>query len=281
MLKQVGWEENQDVGSTTMRPSMNFETIKFEKDNNIAKITINRPKALNALNRSVLTELGQCLNAVDEDNELRCLVITGEGDKAFVAGADIKEMENLSSDEAKEFSKLGQSVFRRLEILKIPVIAAVNGFALGGGLELAMGCDFMVASDNARFGLPEVSLGLIPGFGGTVRLSRYVGHAKAREMTYTAKHYKADAALAMGLVSSVVSSDELNETVMKMAKSIASQGPVAVSHAKLAINEASDLAVDAGMEMERSQFGALFATKDKEIGINAFLNKEKANFVGE
>lgn len=260
---------------------MSFETIEFEKNGSLAKITINRPKALNALNRQVLTELNECLNTVDADKELRCLILTGSGDKSFVAGADIKEMEDLNSDEAREFSKLGQSVFRRLEILKIPVIAAVNGFALGGGLELAMGCDFIVASDNARFGLPEVSLGLIPGFGGTVRLSKYVGLAKAKEMTYSARHYKADAALSMGLVSSVVPSEELMATVEKMASGICSQGPVAVAHAKLAINEANDLAVDAGMEMERSQFGALFATKDKDIGIKAFINKEKPNFVGE
>ena len=260
---------------------MSFETICFEKNNNIGILKINRPKALNALNRQVFADLNMLLNQIDEDKGLRCLIVTGEGDKAFVAGADIKEMESLDSDEARDFSRLGQSCFRRLEILRMPVIAAVNGFALGGGLELAMACDFIMASDNARFGLPEVSLGLIPGFGGTVRLSRYVGLGKAREMTYSGKHYKADAALNMGLVSSVFPQDQLMAEAMKMAEGIALQGPVAVGRAKLAINECFDLAVDAGMEMERSQFGDLFKTKDKEIGISAFINKEKAQFVGE
>lgn len=260
---------------------MNFETLSYEKKDFVGTLTINRPKALNALNRQLITELGQFLNEVDEDKDLRCLIITGSGDKAFVAGADIKEMEDLDAAGAKEFSKLGQDVFRRLEVLKVPVIAAVNGFALGGGLELAMACDFILASDDAKLGLPETSLGLIPGFGGTVRLRRYVGMGKAKEMTYTGDHYSSEEAYNFGLVTKILPKADLLAAAEKMASKISKRGPVAVGIAKMAINESGDLALDAAMEMERSQFGAIFKTEDKNIGINAFINKEKPNFKGE
>lgn len=258
-----------------------MELISFEKNGHIGLIKINRPKALNALNAQVLSELNELLNQVDRDKDLRCLILTGEGDKAFVAGADIKEMESLDSSQARAFGEKGQKVFRRLEILNLPIIAAVNGFALGGGLELAMACDFIVASENARFGLPEVSLGLIPGFGGTVRLPRYVGLQKAREMIFTGNHYKADAALAMGLVSQIVPATELLEICIKLAETIAAKGPVAIARAKQSALFSYDVRIDEGMEIERDNFADLFRTEDCKIGLTAFLNKETPKFIGE
>ncbi|MFK8138834.1 MAG: enoyl-CoA hydratase/isomerase family protein [Bdellovibrionales bacterium] len=260
---------------------MNFETIEYAIDKGIGQITMNRPKALNALNRQVLEELNVCLNQIEEDKSLRCLIVTGSGDKAFVAGADIKEMENLDSQAAKDFGALGQKVFRRLEVLKVPVIASVNGFALGGGLELAMACDFIVASSSAKFGLPEVSLGLIPGFGGTVRLPRIVGRNQAREMIFTGLHYDAETAKSFGLVNQVVEPENLKETTLKLAKKISKQGPVAIAMAKEAMNVGGDLGIDEALNVERRGFGDLFKSKDKDIGIQAFINKERPEFIGE
>ena len=233
--------------------NLDYQTIKLEsKDNGVWVLTINRPESLNALNMQVLNDMADALRQISEvDFETaKALVITGAGEKAFVAGADIKEMLDMSNEQAVAFAQKGQSVFHELNLLKIPVIAAVNGFALGGGLELALGCDFMIASDNAKFGLPEVSLGLIPGFGGTVRLTRAVGIRKARELTFTGEMIKADEALRLGIVSQVVPQSELMMAVNKKLEMIISKSPLAVSKAKLSINQAFDLETEKALENE-------------------------------
>jgi len=258
-----------------------MDYIQLDIKESIANITINKEASLNAINIQVLDELNLALDALDKEKDLRCLIITGAGKKAFVAGADIKEMQGLESGAAQGFAEKGQKVFRRLEITSYPVIAAVNGFALGGGLELAMACDFIYASENAVFGLPEVSLGLMPGFGGTVRLAKYIGIAKAKEMTYTAKKIDANTALNYGLVNAVYSSDELLTEVKKVAVKIAKLAPIAIGATKGAINQSYDITLDSGMHLERTLFGELFRSKDMKNGVQAFINKEKPVFIGE
>lgn len=254
--------------------------IQFEKNNSIATITISKPKALNALSAMVLRELNECLNQVEEDKSLRALIITGDGEKAFVAGADISELSELDSLGAEEFGKLGQDVFRKIEKQKIPVIAAVNGFALGGGLELALACDFIIASENAKFGLPECTLGLIPGFGGTVRLSRKVGPSLAMEWTLSGNMVDSTEALRTGLVNKVVPQSSLKEEVMKLAETFASRAPVALENIKKLIQETYGLPIDEAMALERSSFGKLFVTEDCREGTKAFLEKRKPTFKG-
>lgn len=260
-----------------------MNTLSFTIESGIGTLTINRPAALNALNREVLTELSALLSDLQTKTyaELKVLIITGSGEKAFVAGADIKEMQNLNSTEAKEFAKTGQNVFRKLENLRIPVIAAVNGFALGGGLELALACDFIYASDKARFGLPEVTLGLVPGFGGTVRLSRVVGINRAKEITMTGEMILADEALRIGLVNKVYPATDLMPATIKTAALIASRGPMAVGKAKFLIAENHDLACDPACQLEAISFGQLFSGLDAKEGMTAFVEKRKANFKGE
>lgn len=263
--------------------NLDYQTIKLEqKENGVWILTINRPESLNALNMQVLNDMADALRQISEvDFETaKALVITGAGEKAFVAGADIKEMLDMSSEQAVAFAQKGQSVFHELNLLKIPVIAAVNGFALGGGLELALGCDFMIASDNAKFGLPEVSLGLIPGFGGTVRLTRAVGIRKARELTFTGEMIKADEALRLGIVSQVVPQSELMMAVNKKLEMIIAKSPLAVSRAKLSINQAFDLETEKALENEAEIFGGLFGSFDTTEGTKAFTEKRKPNFKG-
>jgi enoyl-CoA hydratase len=209
------------------------------------------------------------------------LVITGQGEKSFVAGADIKEMRGLNPIEAETFARRGQGIFRQIEKLPVPVIAAVNGFALGGGLELALACDFIYASENARMGLPEVSLGLIPGFGGTVRLARAIGLAKAREMIFTGDMIKADQALAMGLVNRVLPQAELLPAAMKTLETAATRGPLAVQTAKKSTLEAFDQEIDLGLKTESAYFANLFSTQDVNEGTAAFVEKRKALFTGQ
>jgi enoyl-CoA hydratase len=260
-----------------------FQTIKLEqKENAVWFLTINRPEAMNALNSMVLNEMADGIRQISEmDYEsAKALVVTGSGEKAFVAGADIKEMLDMSNEQAVQFAQKGQSVFHELNLLKIPVIAAVNGFALGGGLELALGCDFIIASDNAKFGLPEVSLGLIPGFGGTVRLTRAVGIRKARELTYTGEIIKADEALKLGLVSQVVPQSELMQAVNKKLEMILSKSPLAVGKAKISINQAFDLETEKALENEAEVFAGLFGSYDTTEGTKAFTEKRKPNFKG-
>lgn len=256
---------------------MDYNTIKYEVNEHIAKITMNRPKALNALNSEVLDELDKCLDEIKANNDLRVLIITGEG-RSFIAGADIKEMSELGGLEAKAFGNKGLSVFRKIETLPIPVIAAVNGFALGGGCELAMSCDIRIASNKALFGQPEVGLGLIPGFGGTQRLQRLVGQGWAKYLIYSAENIKADKALEIGLVQDVVEVEELEERVNTLAKAIASKAPIAEKLAKEAINQGAQVDIDQAMKIEENAFGLVFTTEDKNIGTQAFINKEKAEF---
>jgi enoyl-CoA hydratase len=256
---------------------MGYENLLIKKEGNIAKLIINRPKALNALNSQVLEELNEALSNIEKDDEVFVLIITGEG-KAFVAGADITEMKNMTPEEARKFAKLGLEVFRKIELLEKPVIAAVNGFALGGGCELAMSCDIRIAGDKAKFGQPEVGLGITPGFAGTQRLSRLVGIAKAKELIFTGDMIDAFEAEKVGLVNKVVSQDELMEEVTNLARKIASKGQIAVRYSKTAINRGIESDIETGMAMERELFSLCFATEDQKEGMTAFVDKRKPNF---
>ena len=252
-----------------------METILVNVEGHVATITINRPKALNALSTQVLTELNQALDEVAANKDVYALVITGAGEKAFVAGADIAEMKDKDVKEAATYGEFGNAVFRKIETFRCPVIAAINGFALGGGCELAMSCDIRVASENAVFGQPEVGLGITPGFGGTQRLARLVGAGIAKEMIFTARNIKADRAYAIGLVNSVVAAEELMPTVMKMANGIAKNAPIAVAYAKTAINEGLQEDIDGGIAVEVREFSNCFATEDQTYGMTCFLEKTK------
>lgn len=252
-----------------------METILTAKEGHVATITINRPKALNALSTQVLTELNAALDEVAADQDVYALVITGAGEKSFVAGADIAEMKDKSVEEAAVYGKFGNEVFRKIETFRCPVIAAVNGFALGGGCELAMSCDIRVASENAVFGQPEVGLGITPGFGGTQRLARLVGAGIAKEMIFTARNIKADRAAEIGLVNKVVTAEELMPTVMKMAAGIAKNAPIAVAYAKKAINNGLQTDIDAGIAIEVEEFSNCFASEDQTYGMTCFLEKVK------
>ena len=257
---------------------MAFETLLLEKDGNIAVVTINRPKVLNALNDVVLSELIVLMEQIEADDEIRVIILTGAGDKSFVAGADIAYMSKLSPLEAKNFSRKGQLVFSKIENLGKPVIAAVNGFALGGGNELCMSCDIRIASESAKFGQPEVSLGLIAGFGGTQRLTRLVNPGLAKEILYTADMYDAEAAHKIGLVNHVVAPEELMNFCKAMAKRIAARGPVAVRLSKEAVNDGLEMDLDKAIIHEADLFGLVFTTEDKDEGMSAFLNKRKPDF---
>ena len=252
-----------------------METILTAKEGHVATITINRPKALNALSTQVLTELNAALDEVAADQDVYALVITGAGEKSFVAGADIAEMKDKSVEEAAVYGKFGNEVFRKIETFRCPVIAAVNGFALGGGCELAMSCDIRVASENAVFGQLEVGLGITPGFGGTQRLARLVGAGIAKEMIFTARNIKADRAAEIGLVNKVVAAEELMPTVMKMAAGIAKNAPIAVAYAKKAINNGLQTDIDAGIAIEVEEFSNCFASEDQTYGMTCFLEKVK------
>ena len=247
----------------------------------VGVITINRPKALNALNSAVLEELDSVLDSVDL-NTVRVLILTGAGEKSFVAGADIAEMSSLTKAEGEAFGKKGNDVFRKLETFPIPVIAAVNGFALGGGCEIAMSCDIRICSDNAVFGQPEVGLGITPGFGGTQRLARIVGVGMAKQMIYTARNIKADEALRIGLVNAVYSQDELMPAAKKMASGIAANAPIAVRNCKKAINDGLQVDMDKAIVIEEKLFGDCFETHDQKEGMSAFLEKRKEkNFINQ
>lgn len=251
-----------------------MEFVLYEVNGAVGKITINREKALNALNSQVLEELDATLDAVNLD-EVRCLILTGAGAKSFVAGADIGEMSTLTKAEGEAFGKKGNDVFRKLEVFPIPVIAAVNGFALGGGCELAMSCDIRICADNAVFGQPEVGLGITPGFGGTQRLARLVGAGMAKQMIYTARNIKADEAYRIGLVNAVYPADELMAQAEKMASGIAKNAPIAVRNCKKAINEGLDVDMDKAIVIEEKLFGDCFETEDQKYGMAFFLDKNK------
>lgn len=256
-----------------------MEFIKTNTENGICTLTISAPKSLNALNSTILRELSESIDSLDKS--VKVLIITGDGEKSFVAGADISEMQNLDAEQGENFGRLGAQVFRKIETLDIPVIAAVNGFALGGGCELAMACDIRICSDNAKFGQPEVGLGIIPGFSGTYRLAKLVGMGYAKEMIYTGKAIRADEALRIGLVNAVYPQAELMEAANKMAAKICAMAPIAVRYAKLCIEAEYDLEADAAIAYENKVFGMCFATKDQKEGMTAFLTKGKPNFKNE
>ena len=264
-----------------------MEYILYEVNGAVATITINREKALNALNSQVLDELNETLDNVDLAT-VRCLILTGAGEKSFVAGADIGEMSTLTKAEGEAFGKKGNDVFRKLETFPIPVIAAVNGFALGGGCEISMSCDIRICSDNAMFGQPEVGLGITPGFGGTQRLARLIGAGMAKQLIYTARNIKAPEAYRIGLVNQVVSAEvdeagnvvksakeALMEAANKMASTIAANAPIAVRNCKKAINEGLQVDMDKAIVIEEKLFGDCFETEDQKAGMGNFLEKDK------
>ena len=248
--------------------------VKTEVQGAVEIITIDRPKALNALNPEVLADLKAAFEAVDQET-IRCIVLTGEGDKSFVAGADIGSMSTMTKAEGEAFGKLGNDVFLMIESFPIPVIAAVNGFALGGGNELAMSCDIRICSDNAVFGQPEVGLGITPGFGGTQRLARLVSPGMAKQLIYTAKNIKADEAYRIGLVNAVYPLEELLPAAEKLAETIAKNAPIAVRACKKAINDGLQVDMDRAIVIEEELFGSCFETADQKEGMGAFLEKRK------
>lgn len=256
-----------------------YNYIKIEQKEAVTVLTISAPKSLNALNSTVLQELGDAVSNLAPGT--RALIITGDGEKSFVAGADISEMANLNVPQGQTFGNRGAMVFRKIETLPIPVIAAVNGFALGGGCELAMACDIRICSENAKFGQPEVGLGIIPGFSGTVRLARLVGMGMAKQLIFTGKAIKANEALRIGLVNEVVPQAELMDKAMEIANQIAINAPLAVSASKQCINAEYDMDVDDAILYENGIFGQCFGTQDQKNGMNAFLNKEKVAFEGK
>ncbi|KPU26350.1 crotonase [Caloranaerobacter sp. TR13] len=256
---------------------MEYENLLLKKEGNICILTINRPKALNALNSKVLEELSNAVDQIEKDKDIYVVIITGEG-KAFVAGADIVEMKDMTSEAARKFAKQGLEVFRKIELMEKVVIAAVNGFALGGGCELAMCCDIRIASEKAKFGQPEVGLGITPGFAGTQRLSRLVGIAKAKELIFTGDMIDANEAEKIGLVNKVTKPDELMNAAIELAKKIASKGQIAVRYSKIAINRGFETDIEIGMEIERNLFSLCFATDDQKEGMTTFLEKRKPEF---
>ena len=258
---------------------MEYNFLKIEHNDGITVLKISAPKSLNALNSTILKEMGDFIGTLDA--KTRVLIITGDGEKSFVAGADISEMAHLNEPQGFEFGRLGAQVFRAIETLRIPVIAAVNGFALGGGCELAMACDIRIASSKAKFGQPEVGLGIIPGFSGTYRLPKLIGQGYAKEMIYTGKVIRADEALRIGLVNAVYEPEELMDKAMEMAQMMLKNAPVAISLAKQSINEGYDLNANDAIGLENRLFGKCFATVDQKEGMDAFLNKRKADFKGE
>lgn len=260
---------------------LNVENLLFEKQEGIGIITVNRPKALNALNRATLVEIDSLFEVLGKDEEIKAIIITGSGDKAFVAGADITEMQQMTGVEGRAWGKLAQAVFHKIENFPRPVLAAVNGYALGGGCELAMACDIRIASEKAKFGQPEVSLGITPGFGGTQRLPRLIGRGRAKELLFTGDMIDAEEAYRIGLVNKIAAHQNLVETAKEMANRIMLRGPVAVTLCKAAVNEGLDVDLESGCAYEAEVFGLCFATADQKEGMTAFLEKRKPVFRGK
>lgn len=265
-----------------------FENLTLTVSDGVGTLTIRRPKALNALNEATLRELRKALVFVEHcaagreyEPQIDVLVFTGDGEKAFIAGADILEMKDKSVEQGEEFARLGQGVTRAFELLPQPVIAAVNGFALGGGCEFALSCDFIIASENAVFGQPEVALGIIPGFGGSVRLARFVGQPKARELIYSGRKVKAPEAKAIGLANDVVPLAQLLPRAYEIAQEIRKNSPMAVGRAKKLMNQIYTMPVDEALTEEAMVFGSIFCSRDQREGMSAFAEKRKANFTGE
>ncbi|MDO5036783.1 MAG: enoyl-CoA hydratase-related protein [Tissierellia bacterium] len=263
-----------------MTASVDYKYLIVEQDGAITTVKINKPESLNALNSEVLKELNDCFRRLEDAEETRVIILTGEG-RSFVAGADISEMQPLDASQAHSFAKLGMDTFLMIEKHSKPVIAAVNGFALGGGCELALACDIRLASDKALFGQPETGLGITPGFGGTQRLARTIGVGKAKMLIYSAKTIKAPVALDYGLVDGLYPADELMDQANKLAKAIAKNAPRAVSYAKKAIVNGLQADIDTGMDIEKANFALCFATEDQKEGMAAFLNKEEVDYKGK
>lgn len=260
---------------------MEYKNLLVEINNGIAVLKINRPKALNALNSETLIEIKDAGSALQKNKDVWVVVVTGEGDKAFIAGADIVEMKDLTAVEGMLFSQRGHDAFATLENMSKPVIAAVNGFALGGGFEVALACDIIYASDKAKVGFPEATLGIFPGFGGTQRAAKLVGLAKAKELIFTGKMINAAEAYEMGLINKVVPHEELTKEVMALAEKIKSNGPIGIGLAKECINKSLSLDMDSALMLEAKDFGLCFGTKDQKEGMTAFVEKRKATFKGE
>lgn len=257
---------------------MEFENIIFNVENHVARIVINRPEAMNSLNAKTMDELETAVKKIEKDASINAVIVTGAGDKAFVAGADITELQILDGPNGKAFAQRGQKIFKDLEDLDRPVVAAINGFALGGGCELAMACHIRIASEKAKFGQPEVNLGVIPGYGGTQRLPRLVGTSKALELILSGNIIKADEALRIGLVDQVVAPDELIPTVYKLVETISSKGPIAVRQSMNAIKYGMNVSLTDGLDIEANLFGEVCGTEDKKEGTTAFLEKRKPEF---
>ncbi len=251
-----------------------YQTIRYEKEGNIGIATINRPEALNALNSTVISELEQLIGEVEKDKDLGAFILTGEG-RSFVAGADIGEQKPLDLTQGRKWGQRGSALMRRIEKLEIPTIAAVNGFALGGGCEIAMACDIILASEKAKFGQPEVGLGITPGFSGTQRLPRRVGIAKAKELIFSGKMIKADEAKEIGLVNAVYAPEALMDAAKEMAKSFTKNAPIAVKYSKACIDRGMQMDIDDGIALENELFAMCFATEDQKEGMSAFLEKRK------
>jgi enoyl-CoA hydratase len=258
-----------------------YNTLFYEKKDTVGILTVNRPDKLNAISNELTEELEQLLDEIENDSQLRVLVITGAGDKAFVAGADINELVERDASMGREVSRFRQKLFARIENLPVPVIAAVNGYALGGGLELAIACNIRVASEKAQFGAPEVKLGIIPGDGGTQRLPRLVGLGRAMEMVLTGDFIDAQEAFRIGLVNRVVPHEELMESVMRLAQKIASRPPLAVKYAKEAVNRSQEGDTASGFALESYLHALACTTEDKKEGVSAFLEKRKGEFKGK
>lgn len=254
-----------------------MQWIELKKEDYIGLITLNNPENLNALSSGLLAELEEAFDIAARDEDIYVIILTGAG-KAFVAGADISEMKGLDAQGGREFAKRGMDIFRKIELMEKPVIAAVNGYALGGGCELAMSCDIRIASNKAKFGQLEVGLGICPGFAGTQRLQRLVGMGKAKELIFTCDIIDGEEAARIGLAERVVPHEELMTCAMEMAKKIASKGQIAVRYAKEAINKGADTDIDSGMIIEKNLFGMCFATSDQKEGMTAFLEKRKPDF---
>lgn len=252
-----------------------MENITYKKENHIGIITLSRPKALNVINIEMLKEIDELMDEIEKDKDIYCLIITGEGKKAFAAGADISEMKDMDIYEAREYSIFGNNVYTKIEEYRKPVIAAINGYTLGGGLELALSCDIRIASEKSKFGLPEVTLGIIPGFGGNQRLPRTIGIGKAKELIYTGEMIDAKEAHEIGLVNKVVDAEKLIEEVIKIAKKISGNAPVAVTCAKTVINNGIQTDINTALKLDEEVFSKCFTTKDQSDAMNAFVKKEK------
>ena len=260
---------------------MQFQYVIYEKSERIATITLNRPEALNAFNKDVVEEILKALEDAKNDEKIRVVILTGAGEKAFSAGADIKTMKGFDALKARELSLMGEKLCTAIENFEKPVIAAINGYALGGGLEVAMACDLRIASDKAKMGQTEINIGLIPGWGGTQRLTRLIGKTKAKELVFTGKMIDAKTAERLGLVNMVVPADQFMETVRKFAMELAEKAPVALRIAKALINKGADMSLDAAIALEREGFGVVGSTEDLQEGVSAFIEKRKPVFKGK